>query len=296
MLDGFESFDINIDGITIHGRAGGNGPPLLLLHGHPQTHVIWHRVAPLLRDHFHVIMTDLRGYGGSSKPWGGEGHIHYSKRAMARDQVQLMQALGLERFSILAHDRGARVAHRLCLDHPSHVERAMLLDIAPTLDMYAATDQAFARAYFHWFMLIQPAPLPERLIKVNPEAYIEGVMGGRHAGLAPFAPDALAAYKTALAQPGAVHAMCEDYRASASIDLDHDRIDRSADHRISCPLRVLWGKHGVIERLFDPLTLWRACARDVSGRALPCGHYLPEEQPEEIAREALDFFAAGQSA
>ncbi|WP_299261235.1 alpha/beta hydrolase [uncultured Kushneria sp.] len=292
MLEMFETFDLDVNGITLHGCAGGQGPPLLLLHGHPQTHVIWHRVAPTLKDHFHVVMVDLRGYGHSSKPPGDPEHMTYSKRVMAEDMRQLMQALGFERFSVLAHDRGARVAHRLCLDHPEHVERAMFLDIAPTLDMYERTDRAFASAYFHWFLLIQPAPLPERLIEANPDAWIEEVMGGRHAGLAPFSIEALDAYRAAMRLPGTAHAMCEDYRAANTIDLDHDRIDRNADHRIRCPLRVLWGKHGVIEKLFDPMALWRACARDISGRALPCGHYLPEECPDDVIREALVFFNA----
>ncbi|GHC14702.1 hydrolase [Kushneria pakistanensis] len=292
MLEMFRTFDLEVNGVTLHGRAGGEGPPLLLLHGHPQTHVIWHRVAPALKAHFHVVMVDLRGYGHSSKPTGDAEHVTYSKRTMACDMVALMQAMGLDRFSILAHDRGARVAHRLCLDHPERIERAMFLDIAPTLDMYERTDRAFASAYFHWFMLIQPAPLPERLIEADPRAWIDGVMGNRHAGLAPFSDEALQAYRDAMALPGTAHAMCEDYRAASTIDLEHDRHDREAGHHVRCPLRVLWGKHGVIEKLFDPMTLWRACALDVSGRALPCGHYLPEECPDEIIDETLSFFNA----
>ncbi|REC95416.1 alpha/beta fold hydrolase [Kushneria indalinina] len=292
MLEMFKTFDLDVNGITLHGRAGGEGPPLLLLHGHPQTHVIWHRVAPALKDHFHVVMVDLRGYGHSSKPPGDAEHVAYSKRVMAEDMVALMRSLGFERFAVLAHDRGARVAHRLCLDHPERVERAMFLDIAPTLDMYERTDRAFASAYFHWFMLIQPAPLPERLIENNPRAWIDGVMGNRHAGLAPFAAEALAAYREAMMLPGTAHGMCEDYRASSTIDLEHDRLDRDAGRRIHCPLRVLWGQHGVIEKLFDPMALWQACASDVSGRALPCGHYLPEECPDEIIDETLTFFNA----
>lgn len=296
MLERFKVFDLDVNGVTLHGRAGGSGPPLLLLHGHPQTHVIWHRVAPELADHCHVVMVDLRGYGHSSKPPGDDEHVTYSKRVMAEDMVALMNALGFERFAVLAHDRGARVAHRLCLDHPERIERAMFLDIAPTLDMYEHTDRAFASAYFHWFLLIQPAPLPEQLIEGNPRAWIDGVMGNRHAGLTPFAPEALDAYREAMALPGTAHAMCEDYRAASTIDLEHDRIDRDLDHRIACPLRVLWGEHGVIEKLFDPMALWQACASDVSGRALPCGHYLPEECPGEIIDEALAFFNAPRGA
>ncbi|WP_227875784.1 alpha/beta fold hydrolase [Kushneria konosiri] len=296
MLEMFKTFDLNVNGVTLHGCAGGEGTPLLLLHGHPQTHAIWHRVAPGLKDHFHVVMVDLRGYGHSSKPPGDVEHETYSKRVMALDLVALMTAFGFERFAVLAHDRGARVAHRLCLDHPERVERAMFLDIAPTLDMYERTNRAFASAYFHWFMLIQPAPLPERLIEANPRAWIDGVMGNRHAGLAPFSDEALEAYREAMALPGTAHAMCEDYRAANTIDPRHDRLDRDAGHRIQCPLRVLWGEHGVIEKLFDPMALWQACALEVSGRALPCGHYLPEERPDDIIDEALTFFNASAGA
>jgi haloacetate dehalogenase len=281
--------------VDIHGVKGGAGPPLLLLHGHPQNHLIWHRCAARLAQHFTVIAPDLRGYGASGKPAGDAAHLTYSKRAMAADQVALMRHFGHERFLVCAHDRGARVAHRLALDHPAAVERLMLLDIAPTLAMYERTDRAFATAYFHWFFLIQPAPLPETLIEANPAAYVDGVMRSRHAGLAPFAPEALDAYRHALAQPGAVHAMCEDYRAAATIDLEHDRADLERGNKIGCPLRVLWGEHGVIEQCFEPLDEWRKVARDVSGRALPCGHYIPEEAPDELIAEMMRFFDAIES-
>lgn len=289
MFAHFRSFDITLDDVTIHGRIGGDGPPLLLLHGHPQTHMIWHRLAAPLAERYTVIATDLRGYGASSKPKGLPDHSNYSKRTMARDQLEVMRALGFERFFVCAHDRGARVAHQLCIDHPDAVARAMLLDIAPTLAMYEQTDRAFATAYFHWFFLIQPAPLPEALIEAAPDVYVERVMGGRHAGLAPFDPEALAAYKAALAAPGAAHGMCEDYRASATIDLDHQREALAQQRRISCPLRVLWGRHGVIEKLFSPLDEWRRVAVEVSGEALDCGHYLPEEAPEALFRQLCDF-------
>jgi haloacetate dehalogenase len=282
-------------GVAIAGVKGGDGPPLLLLHGHPQTHEIWHKCADVLARHFTVIATDLRGYGASGKPESDEHHTPYSKRAMAADQVAVMRHFGFERFLVCAHDRGARVAHRMAVDFPDAVDRLMLLDIAPTLAMYEATDREFATAYFHWFLLIQPSPLPELLIGGNPNAYIDRVMGNRHAGLAPFAPHALQAYRDALAQPGAIYAMCEDYRASASIDLEHDRADLERGARVACPLRVLWGKEGVIERCFDALEEWRRVARDVSGQALPCGHYIPEEQPNMLIDEMLAFFKADAS-
>lgn len=289
MFEGFETFDIDSDGIRIHGRIGGEGPPLLLLHGHPQTHVIWHRLAGPLSRHYRVVATDLRGYGDSSKPPGDPDHANYSKRAMARDQVAVMRELGFERFFLCGHDRGGRVAHRLVMDDPDRVDRLMLLDIAPTLAMYEQTDRTFATAYFHWFFLIQPAPLPETLIEASPADYITRTMGGRHARLDAFDPAAIAEYQRCLAQPGAAHALCEDYRASNGIDLEHDRADREADRRITCPLRVLWGKHGIIERCFDPLDEWHAVAERVDGEALPCGHYIPEEAPEALLDNIIDF-------
>ena len=263
---------------------------MLLLHGHPQTHVIWHRVAPLLAQRFTVVLMDLRGYGDSGRPVPDAEHIVYSKREMAADAVAVMQHHGFDRFQVLAHDRGARVAHRLAADHPQAIERMLLLDIAPTLAMYENTSEAFARAYWHWFFLIQPPPLPEALLASDPSRYVRSVMGGRHAGLAPFAPEALAEYERCAAIPGTAEAVCEDYRASAGIDLDHDREDIAAGHRLMQPIRVLWGAHGVVGKCFDVLALWRERADDVSGGTVPCGHYIPEEAPDEVVREALSFF------
>jgi len=277
--------------ITINAIVGGSGPPLLLLHGHPQTHAIWHRVAPRLAEHFTVVACDLRGYGESSKPQGAPDHANYSKRAMAADMLTVMQSLGFATFRVLAHDRGARVAHRLALDHPQAVERMALLDIAPTLAMYEQTSDAFARAYWHWFFLIQPAPLPERLIEADPAAYVRDVMGKRSAGLAPFDPRALAEYQRCLALPGAAHGICEDYRAAATIDLEHDRVDRDAGNRLALPLMVLWGEQGVVGRCFDPLAEWQRVANDVRGGALPCGHYIAEEAPDMLLERVLPFFA-----
>jgi haloacetate dehalogenase len=292
MLDTFRTLRFNHLGTVLHARQAGQGPALLLLHGHPQTHVMWHAVAPSLAQHFNVVLMDLRGYGDSDRPTADAAHAHHSKRTMAADALALMQSLGIEQFSVLAHDRGARVAHRLALDHPQHVQRLMLLDIAPTLAMYEHTGEAFARAYWHWFFLIQPAPLPERLIDADPVAYVREVMGRRHGGLAVFAPQALAEYERCITQPGTATSICEDYRASASIDLEHDRADRAAGRRLTPPLRVLWGQHGAVGRCFDVAALWRDAAEHVSGQALPCGHYVAEEAPQLLLPSALEFFNA----
>ncbi len=289
MFAGFESKALQANGIRIHCRVGGAGPPLLLLHGHPQTHVIWHKVAEPLAERFTVVAADLRGYGDSEKPGHSPQARDYAKRVMAADQVQLMQALGHHTFSILAHDRGARVAHRLAADSPSAVEKLVLLDIAPTLAMYQQTTEAFARAYWHWFFLIRPAPLPESLIEADSNRYLEAVMGARSAGLAPFSDEALDEYRRCLALPGAATGICEDYRASAGIDLTHDKEDVDQGRKISGPVRILWGQDGVVGQCFDPLTEWRKVASDVSGKALPCGQYIPEEAPDELLREVLDF-------
>jgi len=283
------------DGVHINIRTGGEGLPLLLLHGHPQTHTIWHKVVPQLAKHFTLVLADLRGYGDSSKPIGADDHMNYSKRVMAKDMKQVMQMLGHERFSVLAHDRGARVAHRLAADHSDAIHRMVLLDIAPTVAMYEQTNEAFARAYWHWFFLIQPSPLPERLIEADPAAYLRDVMGNRSAGLTPFDPRAFAEYTRALSLPGAAHGLCEDYRAAASIDLEHDRADRAAGRRLTMPLLALWGAEGVVQRCFQPLAEWRLVADDVRGGALPCGHYIPEEAPEALLKTALPFLLEGRA-
>jgi haloacetate dehalogenase len=279
-----------IDGLQIAYRALlQDKPPLLLLHGHPQTHAIWHRLWPALSQHFSLVAMDLRGYGDSSKPPGDLDHANYSKRRMAQDALALMQQLDLPRFALLAHDRGARVAHRLMLDHSAAVSRAVLLDIAPTLAMYEQTGDAFARAYWHWFFLIQPAPVPERLMGPQAAIYAETLLKGRTGKLDLFDARALAEYRRCSALPGAFHAMCEDYRAAASIDLEHDRCSRAAGERVTQSLRVLWGEHGVIARCFEPLALWRQVAHLVDGQSLPCGHYIPEEAPEALLAAALPF-------
>jgi haloacetate dehalogenase len=290
LFPGFQHHRVTVDDdVRIDALVGGTGAPLLLLHGHPQTRAIWHKVAANLAERHTVVLADLRGYGDSSKPAGLPDHSNYSKRTMARDQVRLMQALGFHRFDVLAHDRGARVAHRLAMDHPERVGRLVLLDVAPTLAMYEQTSQAFATAYWHWFLLIQPAPLPERLIEADPAAYVRDVIGRRGAGLAPFTQGALAEYERCIALPGTAHGICEDYRAAAGIDLEHDRADRDEQRRMSMPTLVLWGRDGVIERCFRPLDEWRRVATDVRGEALPCGHYIAEEAPQPLL-ERVDAF------
>lgn len=289
MFAGFQKDQRYVNGVQIAYRIGGSGPGLLLLHGHPQTHVIWHKVAEYLSQYFTVVAADLRGYGDSSKPLATEDHSSYSKREMARDMVALMRELGLPRFLILAHDRGARVAHRLALDHPDAVTRMSLLDIAPTLAMYSQTNEAFARAYWHWFFLIRPAPLPETLLEADPEQYLRSVMGSRSAGLTPFSDEAFAEYVRCAKLPGTARGVCEDYRASATIDLEHDRIDLDAGHHLRLPLQVLWGAEGTVGKCFDPLKEWQQVATDVRGKALPGGHYLAEEVPEELMAEVMPF-------
>jgi haloacetate dehalogenase len=292
LFPGFRGERITVaPGIDIQAIVGGSGPPLLLLHGHPQTHAIWHRVAPVLAQRFTVVACDLRGYGDSSKPPGEPDHANYSKRTMALDALAVMRALGFESFRVLAHDRGARVAHRLAADHPQAVLKMALLDIAPTLAMYEQTSDTFARAYWHWFFLIQPAPLPERLIEADPAAYAVDVMGRRSGGLKVFDPRALAEYQRCLALPGTAHGICEDYRAAAGIDLEHDRADRDAGARLTMPLMVLWGEQGVVHRCFDPLKEWKEVASDVQGGTLPCGHYIAEEAPEALLARVLAFLA-----
>jgi len=274
-----------------HNLAGAAGkPPLLLLHGFPQTHAMWHKVVKLLAGRFALVLPDLRGYGDSDKPAADATHAAYSKRTMAGDNVALMRMLGFERFAVCGQDRGGRVAHRMALDHPQAVARLMLLDISPTLTMYERADMEFARAYYHWFFLIQPEPLPEKLIGADPAFYLRKKLGGWGShGLEVFDPRALAEYERCIGDPATIHAMCEDYRAAASIDLEHDRADAQA--RIACPLRVLWGSRGVVHRLFAPIADWQAKASGaVTGRTTPSGHYIAEETPELLAAEMLSFF------
>lgn len=290
MFRNFVSKTCSLPDADIFYRIGGQGPPLLLLHGHPQTHMIWHKVADELGQHFTLIAADLRGYGDSSRPTTDENHLPYSKRVMAEDLVGLMTSLGHEQFGVLAHDRGARVAHRMAVDHAGRISRMMLLDIAPTLAMYENTNEFFARAYWHWFFLIRPKPLPERLIEADPDGYLDGIMGVRSDGMKHFSEEALGEYRRCIRIPGTAESFCEDYRASASIDLEHDREDVRNGVKVECPIRVLWGEEGAVGTCFDVLDEWRKVATNVDGAALPSGHYIPEEVPDLLLEQALDFF------
>ena len=289
MFEGFTEASVQTGDVRIHAVKGGSGPALLLLHGHPQTHAIWHKVAPALAEHFTVIAADLRGYGDSSKPQGAPDHANYSKRRMALDQIELMSSLGFTSFAVLGHDRGARVAARMALDHPNALTQLVTLDVAPTVAMYEQTSFEFARAYWHWFFLVRPAPFPETLIRADPDLYLKQTMGARSAGLSPFTPDAYAAYLRCLSDPATAHGICEDYRASITIDLEHDRADFAAGKRIECPFLALWGAHGVVGQCFDPLAEWRRWSARVSGEALPCGHYIAEEAPALLLERVLSF-------
>ena len=290
MFENFIASDIEGPAGSLHTLRGGQGAPLLLLHGHPQTHVMWHAVAGELAKMFTVVMMDLRGYGDSARVAADAGHHAYSKRVMALDALAVMRHHGFSQFQVMAHDRGARVAHRMAADHPDAVQRLLLLDIAPTLAMYDNTSDAFARAYWHWFFLIQPSPLPEALIESDPVRYLRSVMGKRHAGLAAFAPAALAEYERCAQIPGTGMSICEDYRASATIDLVHDRADVAAGMKLQQPLRILWAEHGAVGRCFDVMRLWQARASDVSGASLPYGHYIAEEAPALLLAQAFQFF------
>ena len=302
-FEGFERQTVTLRSLPVAFRHsanwGSDKPVLVLLHGFPQTHVMWHRVAQQLLDRYRLVMPDLRGYGDSSHATGDAEHAHYSKRAMAQEVVDLLDHLGVQDFYLCGHDRGGRVAHRLALDHPTRVKKLCVIDIAPTLDMYSATDFDFARAYYHWFHLVQPAPLPELMIGGNAKAYLHAKLGGWGSqGLGYIEPEALAEYErcfcnpapNAQGWPAAIHSACEDYRASAGIDLEHDRTSRMRGEKIACDTLVLWGERGVVNRLFKPIELWQAqCAGCVSGQPVPAGHFIPEELPEQTVKALADF-------
>jgi haloacetate dehalogenase len=292
MFEGFTSHTVAVgNGIEIAAVAGGDGPPILLLHGFPETHACWRKIAPALAKRFTVVVPDLRGYGASSKPPGGADHAAYSKRAMAADQVALMRTLGFDRFRLVGHDRGGRVAHRMALDHPGAVKSLAVLDICPTATMYAATDRAFAEAYYHWFFLIQPADFPERMIANNTHYYVRQTIASWSRTEDAFDETILRHYVEALFDPAAIHAVCEDYRAAATIDLAHDAQSDAADVRIKVPLLALWGGRGVVGKMFDVLGSWREKSdAPVTGFALDCGHFLPEEAPDATLAAILDFF------
>ena len=290
VFTGFESRSVQRSEAEVALRIGGSGPPVLLLHGYPQTHAMWHAVAPVLAERFTVVASDLRGYGDSSKPASGPDHAAYSKRSMGLDQVEAMRALGFQSFAVVGHDRGGRVAHRMALDYPERVTRVAVLDIVPTYTIFANVSRELATAYYHWFFLIQPEGLPERMIGADPDFYLESKLEAWAGSGAGFAPKAMAEYKRCFRDPAAIHASCEDYRAAASIDLEHD--DADLDRRVECPLLALWGDTGRIAELFDVLATWRERATRVEGRSLACGHFPAEEAPDETTGELLAFLTA----
>lgn len=291
-LQGFELRRQRVGDIEIQYAVAGSGPPVLLLHGHPQTHVVWRKVAPaLVEEGFTVIAPDLRGYGDSDKPASDEQHLAYSKRVMAADQRGLMAALGHDRFAVVGHDRGGRVAHRLALDHREAVCSMTVLDIAPTLTMYQKTDQDFATRYFWWFFLIQPHDLPERLIGYDPEYFLRRHIAGQVKIDGSVCEAVMAEYLRTYRNPATIHAICEDYRAAASIDLEHDRHDLEA--RIECPLLAIWGARGVVGQTYDVVETWRSKARSVEGLALDSGHAIPEEMPAELVEALLPHLRHG---
>ncbi len=290
-VQGFDVQKARLPKVEINFASAGAGPPILLLHGHPQTHVAWRKVAPsLVAAGYQVIAPDLRGYGDSEKPQSDASHLPYSKRIMAKDQIALMAHLGHTRFFVVGHDRGGRVAHRLALDYPDAVERLILLDIAPTQTMYAQTNQEFATRYFWWFFLIQPNGLPEKMIGADPEYFLRKHIAGQVKIEGSVSEDIIAEYLRSYKDPATLHAICEDYRAAASIDLEHDQADQ--DRRVKAPLMALWGAQGVVGELYDVRATWQEKATLVSGQSLPCGHAIPEEVPELLSDKILEFFAA----
>ncbi|HGN9372794.1 TPA: alpha/beta fold hydrolase [Citrobacter pasteurii] len=287
-IPGFALKDVRLpNGLTIRVATGGNGLPLVLLHGHPQNHITWRKVAPELAKSHTVILPDLRGYGDSDKPASDPAHRTYSKRMMAQDIVMLMAILGYPRFAFVGHDRGGRVGHRLALDYPDSVTCCTFIDIAPTATMYALTNKAFATRYFWWFFLIQPFPLPETMIALDPAFFLRKHIAGQLKTAGATSEDAFNEYLRCYQNPEMIHAVCEDYRAAASIDLEDDAADASA--RIECPLLLLWGAQGTVGQLYDVVDTWREKATHVQGEALPCGHSLQEEIPEIFMQKLQSF-------
>lgn len=296
MLDEFETAEVATGETSILVRRSGSGAPVLLLHGFPQTHLMWHGVAPRLARHFSVVCADLRGYGASGCPASTPDHAPYAKRAMARDMVAVMERLGFPRFSVAGHDRGGRVAYRLALDHPGRVERLAVLDVLPTATVWEWADARFALAYWPWSLLAQPEPLPERLIQAAPEAVVDAALAGWGSPSTTFGPEVRAAYVAALRDPAHVHAICEEYRAAVTLDRAHDDADRASGRRIECPLLALWSGLGPLSAWYaeagGPLALWWAWGDDVQGGAVEAGHFFPEEIPVETAGALELFFRA----
>ena len=288
MFEGFERLQIRTSGANINCVRGGSGPPLLLLHGYPQTHVMWHKIAPRLAQDFTVVATDLRGYGDSSKPTGDSQHLQYSKRVMAQDQVEVMEQMGFESFLLASHDRGARVAHRLAKDHPLRVRKLAVLDIIPTHKMFQIVNKEMATNTYHWFFLVQPYDFPERVIGADPDYFIRYRFNSVKNASNVFPTEAVSEYVRCFRDPASIHGTCEDYRAGASIDLVHDEAD--LDKKVSCPLLALWSSTGYVGRTQDVLQVWREYATDVRGQSLPSGHYLAEEKPDETYAVIREFF------
>jgi haloacetate dehalogenase len=295
-FEGFKHERINTSGATINLVHGGKGPPVLLLHGIPETYVLWRKVAPLLAQDFFLVIADLRGYGDSSKPPEGENHAAYSKRAMAQDQVEVMEHLGFRKFALVGHDRGGRVAHRLALDHADRLTRLAILDIVPTYALYRNITKEFATTFYHWFFLVQPAPFPETIVGNSAEYFLRTLLfrlGGEPPGEGVpswVGEAAFGEYLRCFREPATLHGICEDYRAAASIDLIHDAADQN--RKIECPLLVLWAERGPFHRMYKVLDAWRECAKEASGKALPAGHFLPEQIPEPLAAELKAFLSA----
>jgi haloacetate dehalogenase len=290
MFKNFESQVIKTSKAKINLVRGGQGFPVLLLHGYPQTYIMWHKIAPLLAEKFTVIATDLRGYGDSSKPQGEKNHENYAKKIVAQDQVEIMSYLGYNEFYLIGHDRGGRVAHRLTLDYPERVKKLAVLDIVPTLEMYQTTDQKFATGYYHWFFLIQPFPFPETLISNNSEYFLDHCLRSWSKNYGAFTSEALSEYRRCFRDPKTIHGSCEDYRASATIDLIHDQQDR--EQKIKCPFLVLWGSQGLIEKKYSVLESWQKKAVKVEGYQVNCGHFLAEEAPEETYQYLEQFLSS----
>jgi haloacetate dehalogenase len=293
-LDDFNTADIQTCETSIFLHSYGSGPPLLLLHGFPQTHLMWRDVAPLLTQAFTVVCADLRGYGRSGCPASTPDHTAYSKRTMAQDMVTVMEQLGFPRFSVAGHDRGGRVAYRMALDHPNRIQRLAVLDVLPTETVWKRADARFALDYWPWSLLAQPEPLPERILEMNAEAIVNDALGGWGSPTSVFPEEIRAAYIQALQEAGHAHAICEEYRAAATVDREHDRTDQMAGHRITCPLLTLWSGKGALGTWYvdegGPIELWRAWCEDVQGHALNAGHFFPEEAPEQTAEALSRFF------
>jgi haloacetate dehalogenase len=291
MFDGFEPIEVETSATTIRGRRGGSGPPLLLLHGIPETHLMWHAVAPRLAEEFTVIATDLRGFGDSGKPPSAPDHAPYAMRELARDQVEVMAALGFERFAVAGHDRGARCAYRMALDHPAAITRLAVLDIVPTGDAFRRADAEFSLGFWVWSFLAAPHPVPERLLEQAPDVLVEHMLDAWSQRSQAFPPEVRRVYVERFSDPAAIHAICEEYRAAATLDVAHDEADRGR-RQIACPVLVLWSASGAVAAWYEPLEVWREWASDVRGGPVDCGHFLPEEAPEEVGRLLGDFFGA----